>query len=123
MLGRRKFLGTLTAGMATTLVPVGVLSAAGLASLRDQFAALGDNNFQLMDSAGVVRNARLVAMDDGPYCPELEQFSIVFEGSGLTDGLYKAYHPSTGTLHIALMSSGDAGATLGRQRAHFSSFV
>ena len=123
MQGRRRFLGTLTAGMATTLVPAGVISAAGFASLRDRFAGLVDKNFHLVDSAGTLKKARLVAMDDGPECPDLEQFSIVFEGSGLTDGLYKAYHPSTGTLRIALMSSGDAGATLGRQRAHFSSFV
>lgn len=109
--------------MATTLVPAGVLSTAGFASLRDQFAALVDDNFHLLDSAGVVRKARLVALDDGPDCPALEQFSIVFEGSGLTDGFYKVYHPSTGTLRIGLMSSGEVESPAGRQRAYFSNFV
>jgi len=123
MLGRRQFLGTLSAGMATTLVPAGVLSAAGFASLRDQFAGLVDDKFHLVDSAGALKRARLVAMDDGPDCPGLEQFSIVFEGSGLTDGLYMVYHPSIGTLRIGLMSSGEAGSAPGRQRAHFSNFI
>jgi hypothetical protein len=126
MQGRRRFLGTLSAGMAASLVPAGVISAAGIASLRDRFAGLVDDSFDLVDSAGTLKKARLVAMDDGPDCPnrpDLEQFSIVFEGSGLNDGLYKVYHPSTGRLQIGLMSSGEAGSTVRRQRAHFSNFV
>jgi len=105
MLGRRKFLGTLSAGMATTMVPAGVLSAA---SLRDQLAGLVDDNFQFVDSAGGSMRARLVALDDGPECPGLQ---------------YRVYHPSTGTLRIGLMASGEAGSTSGRQRAFFSDFV
>jgi len=123
MLARRQFLGTLSAGMATTLVPAGVLSAAGLLSLRDQFAGLVEDNFHFLDSAGVVKKARLVALDDGPDCPRLEQFSIVFEGSDLTEGIYQVYHPQTGSLQIGLMPSGEPGSELDRQRAYFSNFV
>lgn len=131
MLERRNFLTALTATMATAMLPAGIMAATpgqpgnnGINnSLRGQLAQLVGSNLRLVDAAGIAQSARLVAVDDGPDHPGLEQFSIVFEGSGLTDGLYKVYHPSTGTLRIGLMSSGEAGSTPGRQRAHFSNFV
>ncbi len=131
MLERRNFLTALSAAMATAMLPAGLIAAttgeAGRSgnsnSLREKFAPLVGNKLRLVDADGVARYARLVALDDGYRCPGLEQFSIVFEGSGLTDGLYKVYHPSTGTLRIGLMSSGEAESPVGRQRAHFSNFV
>jgi len=123
MLGRRQFLGKLSAGMAMTLVPAGVITAAGLASLRDRFAGLVDDNLHLVDSAGVVKKARLVALDDGPACPGIEQFSIVLEGSDITEGLHEVYHPNAGGLQIALMETAEPGSGGARQRAYVSSFV
>jgi hypothetical protein len=131
MLERRNFLTALSATMVTAMLPAGVLAATPgkadwfgrTSSLRDRFAPLIGNDFRLVDEAGVRHRARLVALDDDLCSPELEQFSIVFEGSGLTDGLYEVYHPSTGTLRIGLMSSGEPGSPVGRQRAHFSNFV
>lgn len=123
MLGRRKFLGTLTAGMAASTLPAGVIIAAGLPTLREQFADLVDSNFDLIDSTGTVRRARLIQLDDGPEEPGLEQFSIVFEGDGLSEGLHKAYHPRIGTMRIGLMASGERGPGPDKQRAYFSNFV
>lgn len=127
MLGRRKFLGTLTAGVVTTLVTPGIIKAAaitdGHASLRDQFVRLVGSNFRLVDATGTTTIARLAALDDGPESPGLEQFSIVFEGADLTDGLYRVYHRRTGGLRISFMPSGEPGPDLNRQRAHFSSFT
>jgi hypothetical protein len=128
MLERRKFLTALSATMLTAAIPSGTLAATisqtrQCCSLRKQFAQLVGSDFRLLNSAGVAQKARLVAVENGPDCPGLEQFSIVFEGSGLTDGLYKVYHPGTGTLQIGLMSSGEPGSEVDRQRAHFSNFV
>lgn len=105
------------------MVPAGVITAAGLMSLRDKFAELVDSNMHLMDSVGTVTRARLVELDEGPKDPDLEQFSIVLEGDGLTEGLYKVYHPNTGTLRIGLLASGEPGSGAVRQRAYFSKFV
>ena len=62
-------------------------------------------------------------MDDGPQCPGLEQFSIVFEGNDLTEGLYRVYHRQTGSLLISLMPSGEPGSRKNRKRVFFSTFV
>jgi len=123
MLGRRKFIGTLTAGIAASILPAGVLNAAGLVTLREQFADLVDSNFDLIDSSGTLRRARLTQLDDGPEASGLEQFSIVFEGNDLSEGLHKACHPRIGTLRIGLMASGERGPGPDRQRAYFSNFV
>lgn len=131
MLERRNFLTALSAAMTTMMLPAGVLAATrgnagwfgSTGSFRDRFAPLVGEEFRLGDKAGNTRKARLVALDDELRSSDLEQFSIVFEGSGLTDGLYEIYHPSMGKLHIGLISSGEPGSPAGRQRAHFSNFV
>lgn len=131
MLERRIFLTGLTATMATAMVPGGIVAAtlgppgktSTSGSLRDQLAALVDRNFYLVDSGGLARSARLVAVDDGPQCPGLEQFSIVFEGSDLAEGLYETHSWHTGRLLISLLPSGKSRSGKNRQRAYFSNFV
>ena len=128
MLERRKFLTALSATMLTAAIPSGTLAATltqtgQCCPLRKQFAQLVDSDFRLVNSAGVTQIARLVAVDDGPDCSGLEQFSIVFESGDLTEGLYKAYHPGIGTLRIGLLPTGETGSEVNRQRAHFSNFV
>jgi hypothetical protein len=118
MLGRRKFLGTLTAGMAASMVPAGALTAAGLATLREQFAAQVHQDFALTDAAGVTVSARLVKLDDGPEHSGIDQFSIVFEGHELTEGVYQVHHATIGKVEVGLIDSHGAG----RQRAYFSTF-
>lgn len=131
MFERRKVLKVLVAGMTTTMVPAGIMAAAlrpiessgASQSLREQLTPLIGSSFQLTDSDGIARRARLVAIDDGPHCASLEQFSIVFEGADLTDGLHEVYHNQTGSSLISLVPSGEPGAGTTRQRAHFSVFA
>ena len=125
MLERRNFLAALSAAVATSMLPAGTVAAmpGSHGSLRKQFESLVGNKLRLVDESGVEHQARVVTLDDGPCSPELEQFSIVLEGSGLTDGLYDVYHASTGKLRLGLMSSGGPGSPVVRQRAHFSNFV
>ena len=67
--------------------------------------------------------AQLIAVDDGPDCPGLEQFSIVFEGDELDDGLYDTYHPEMDGLAISLMPSDARGTGRVRKRAFFALLV
>jgi hypothetical protein len=113
------------------MVPAGILAATTKRidnsftgnSLRDQIAPLIGSDFRLTDSNGIARKARLIAVEDGPCCAGLEQFSIVFEGADLTEGLHEVYHCQTGSSLISLMPSGEPGAGAIRQRAHFANFV
>jgi len=130
MLERRKFLATLTAGLATAATPGALFAAchdlvqAGPSGpQQDLFRQLLGSNFKLKDAEGSVSSARLVAFDDGPQFAQLEQFSIVFEGSDLAEGLYEVRHQQMGKLLISLMPSGQSGSGMNRQRAYFSSFV
>ena len=128
MLERRQVLKIIIAGTTTSLVPAGILAAtlrktesSGTGnSLRDQLEALVGSSFRLTGPDGVVRKARLIAVDDGPDCPGLEQFSILFEGTDLAEGLHEVYHWQTGSELISLVSSGEPGSAVTRQRAHFS---
>ena len=131
MFERRKVLKVFVAGVTTAMVPAGIMAAtlnqtesSGTSqSLRDQLTPLIGSRFRLTDSNGIAKRARLVAIDDGPRCAGLEQFSIVFEGADLTDGLHEVYHRQTGSSLIGLMPSDEAGAGMTRQRAHFSNFA
>jgi hypothetical protein len=131
MLERRQVLKIIIAGTTTSLVPAGILAAtlretesSGTgSSLRGQLETLVGSRFRLTGSDGVVRTARLIAVDDGPVCPGLEQFSILFEGTDLAEGLHEVYHWQTGSELISLVPSGEPGSGMTRQRAHFSRFV
>lgn len=131
MLERRQVLKIFVAGATTSLIPAGIFAAtpeetgsSGTSiSLREQLEALVGGSFRLTGSDGVVRTARLIAVDDGPDCPGLEQFSILFEGTDLAEGLHEIYHWQTGRELISLVPSGESGPGMTRQRAHFSRFV
>jgi hypothetical protein len=122
MLQRRAVLAALGSAMATAIAPVSVL-ANPKQTRRDQFSELLGHSFRVADPAGEVMTARLVALDDGPRCRGLEQFSIVLEGDALTDGIYEVYHRDTGKLLVSLMPSGELGSTRRWKRAYFSYFV
>ena len=131
MLERRKFLTALTVGMAATVMPAGIIAAtlkqAGQsctsASLQRRFAPHIGSAFRLADTTGHVTKAQLVSVDEGPHCRGLEQFSIVFEGTELCDGIYEVYHRDTGSLRISLMPSAGTTPTTVRKRAYLSLFV
>ena len=123
MLGRRKFLGTLTAGMAASVVPAGAIGAAGFETLRDSYARLINSNLHLMNSAGRVTKARLTALDETLIHASIEQFSILLEGDELHEGTYDLYHPDTGTVKITLFDTTEPAAAHFSQRAYFSKFV
>ena len=122
MVQRREILAALTSATAATFVPGSVLFGTEL-TLREQFSDLQNRCFRLMDSTGDVTTARLVALDDGPRCPGLEQFSVVFECDDITQGLYEIYHRNAGRLLINLQRSGAPGTGKNRQRACFANFV
>ena len=122
MLKRRAILAALTTSIAAALVPSSVFAArpGAAASLREQFQALLGRNFDLEDANGITSRARLIALDDGPRCQGLEQFSIVFEGEDLTEGIHDVFHPAMGNMSVNLMSSECSYASSTRTRAHFS---
>jgi len=117
MLKRRLFLSAMAAGATSAMMPAAVLAATPEKSLAQQFAALVGSDFQFKDTVGTHSRARLVAFDEGPSSPGLEQFSVVFNGEGLAEGLYDIHHPGTGKLTVFCMPSTD-----GAQRAYFSYF-
>lgn len=131
MLERRRILKIIVAGATTVMVPGSITMAASgpveragtRGSLRDQLATLVGSNFQLTDADGVTRKAQLISIEDGPACPGLEQFSMLFEGEGLTEGLHEIHHTRTGSALISLVPSDQPETGLVRQRAHFSHFV
>ena len=118
MLKRRLFLSAIAAGATSAMLPVAVLGATrNSIPLSQKFAALVGSDFQFSDGVGAKSRARLVAFDAGPDCPGLEQFSVVFEGGSLAEGLYDIHHPGTGKLTVFCMPAADGG-----QRAYFSYF-
>lgn len=131
MLERRRILKIMVAGATTAMVPGGITVAASgntnlgdtRRSFRDQLASLVGSNFELTGANGVTRMAELVSIEDGPHCPGLEQYSILFEGESLEDGLHEIRHSNTGSMLISLVPSDRPGAGLVRQRAHFTRFV
>ena len=121
MLKRRAVLAAITSAMAAAIAPVSAL-ANTKQTRRDQLSELLGHDFRVANPTGEVTSARLKSLDDGPLCPGLEQFSIVFEGDALTDGTYEVYHHDTGRLQISLMASGEPGAAQTLKRAYFCKF-
>jgi hypothetical protein len=122
MLQRRAVLAALGGAMAATIVPFKSHAGTNL-STRQQFAELLGARFRLTDADGHSWAARLVAVDDGPRCPGLEQYSIVFEGRELTEGLYEVYPRESGRLNIGLTSLGGSDTGAARLQACFSNFI
>ena len=131
MLKRRKALKILVAGMTTAMVPAGVVATTlsgvertGMRhSLRTQLTQLIGSNFRLTDTYGTAKKAVLVAVEEGPRSAGLEQFSAVFEGDELEEGLHEVYHCQTGNSLISFVPSGESETGQVRQRAHFSIFA
>ena len=130
MIKRRKALKIFLAAVTTALVPAGAIAttlkgigSSTTTSLRGQLTSLSGSNFRLTTAEGIAKNAVLIAIDDGPRSSGLEQFSAVFEGANLEEGLHEVYHVQTGSSLISFVSSGEPGAEMIRQRAHFSTFA
>ena len=122
MLQRRELLAALTGTMAATMVPGTILANTSLTG-REQLSESLGRSFRLKSPAGDIVTAQLIAVDDGPDCPGLEQFSVVFDGDDLADGLYETYHPEVDGMTISLMPSEVPGSEQTRKRAHFSVFA
>jgi len=127
-LQRRAILAVLTTSLAAALAPGSVIASALSAgnrtsssmSLREQLQALLGQNFNFEDETGVTSDGRLVFVEDGPRCRGLEQFSVVFEGKRLSEGINDVFHPDLGSMSISLISSECSHAGRTRKRAHFS---
>lgn len=122
MLQRRAVLAALGSTVAAAMAPVSVFVNSHRA-YRQQLAEIIGDTVRLTDPDGNVVHARLVALDGGPRCPGLEQFSVVFEGDDLGDGVYEAYHRDTGVVTVSLMRSDTPAHRRTRKRAYFSIFV
>lgn len=122
MMQRRAVLAALGSAVAASFAPVGVLASTRRSECQLYSNVVG-SLFQLMDSSGDVTTARLVAVDDGPTCPGLEQFSIALEGEHLTEGLFDIDHPVIGRSKIALFRCGPPRSDRNRYRAYFSRFT
>ncbi len=122
MLKRRLFLSALAAGATSSMIPTTVFSAVDDGPLSEKFSDLVGSEFHFRNAVGDKSRAKLVAFDQGPDSPGLEQFSVVFEGDGLAEGLHDIHHLGTGKLTVFCMPS--TGGALGscRQRVYFSNF-
>ena len=124
MLKRRLFLTALAASATSSILPTTAFSAvfSNDGSLAGKFAALVGSDFQFTNDAGDKSRARLVAFDKGPDNPKLEQFSVVFEGDGLAEGLHDVHHFGAGTHTVFCMPSTGGASGKSRQRVYFSNF-
>lgn len=122
MLQRRAVLAGLGGAMAASLVPFGAHAGPKLTTCQ-RYAELLGARFRFTDDDGNRCSARLVAVDNGPSQSGLEQFSMVFEGDDLTDGLHKIRSLETGELLVTTMPSGTPGSGPVRKRVYISNFV
>ena len=122
MLQRRAVLAALGSAMVATVAPLSAFANVHV-TCRQKFAEIVGGTVHLTDSDGEVVKARLVSLDDGPRHPGLEQFSIVFEGDNLQEGLYELSHPGLGRLPVSLIPSDSRHAQGARGRAFFTLFV
>jgi hypothetical protein len=124
MLKRRLFLSALAAGATSSILPTTAFSAvlADNGLLAEKFSTLVGSEFHFRNTVGDKSCARLVAFDNGPDSPGLEQFSVVFEGDGLAEGLHDIHHLGTGKLTVFCMPSTSAALGNSRQRVYFSNF-
>ena len=124
MLKRRLFLSALAAGATSSILPTTVFSAVLTNDdpLSEKFSALVGSEFHFRNAIGDKSRAKLVAFDKGPDSPGLEQFSVVFEGDGLAEGLHDIHHLGTGKLTVFCMPSTGGALGCSRQRVYFSNF-
>lgn len=122
MLQRRAVLAALGSAMVFTVAPVSAYAIKDRTS-RQKFADTVGATLRLVDPNGEVVHARLIGLDDGPRHPGLEQFSIVFEGDNLKEGLYEFSHPNLGRQSVTLIPSDSRFSQRSRGRAFFSLFV
>ena len=122
MLQRRAVLAGLSGAMAATLVPFSAHAGPKLTTCQ-RYAELLGTRFRFTDDDGNRCSARLVAVDSGPNHSGLEQFSMVFEGDDLADGLYELRGPEAGRVLVALMPSDTAGSGPVRKRVYISNFA
>lgn len=122
-LDRREFLK----GGAAALVVAGVspwlvgASSGGMSApfTRAEYEAFTGQWFQVGGPTGVP--LQLVAVEDGPASPVLEQYTLRFRGgpgAALEEGTYEVSPPSGSALPMFLQSSGHVGAEP-RLRASF----
>ena len=116
--------GLLTAGGAQGLLagpPAPDEPAASLAMTRATFEPLVNTRFRLFDGRRRSEGFVLQAIDDVPASRDLEQFDLVFRGSGrvpLRADTYELWHPRIGRLSLYLEPSRSARGR--RARATFS---
>ena len=122
MLQRRAVLAALGGAMAAGLVPLGAQAGPKLTTCQRYAEFLGAR-FRFTDADGSSCSARLVAVDNGPRCSGLEQFSMVFEGNDLADGLYEVRGLEAGRILVTLMPSGVPGSGPVRKRVYISNFA
>lgn len=127
---RRDFLSTSTGAAAALAVtaqasaiceasPSGAAPAEGLS--RARFTAWLNTRFSVRPP-GTMRSQRvtLVAVEDGPHAPGLEQFHVLFRGTGpAATGFCRLRHDTGSVLSLQLEGAGGAAA-LGLSRATFS---
>lgn len=122
MLQRRAVLAALMSATAAALAPVSAF-ARSHRTCRQKFAELVGANVRLSNLDGEAVKATLVCLDDGPHHPGLEQFSVVFEGVNLEEGLYEVSHANLGRLPVTLIPSDSRFSRHARGRAFFSLIV
>jgi hypothetical protein len=133
---RRQLLVGFATGAAAAAMPTGVFAATlkGLLNTgtrtsinnspdRASLTTLVGSWFRITDTNGQYSAARLIALDDGPTFRGLEQFSLVFQGKQLTDGLFQVFHPQAGEIQLHFMPSGETADVNDRRRAHISVFA
>ena len=119
MMQRRDFLATLGGATLASALPIPLL-AAPRQPFRAQFTALIGRRVRLTCADGHVQTARVTALDEGPCCRGLEQFSVVLEGDDLADGIYELHDPQGRRMMITLFASGPEGRERTRARTYVS---
>jgi hypothetical protein len=108
------------AGLAPSFVP-DTSSHASLSLTRSTFERLLGSEFRLYDNGGkFLDKLRLVAIEDGPCRPMLDQFDLVWEGTyseQMPDAVYRLTSEQQPRMQLALTPSA-AGAR--RYRSTFS---
>lgn len=107
MLDRREFM----VGCAAAAASLGCPPAGGgrVAVNRAGFLALMDEPFQVERPDGSVLYADLVALEDGPVAPGLDQFVLSFRADiedSVEAGLYEFYHTQMGEFLARIDPSG-----------------
>jgi len=119
MIDRRGFvkgstLGLLAAGLSPVLLMSGRSAGSAGELSAAAFSAQEGTWFELRDDDA--HHVRLIAVDEVPVAPELEQFRLVFRGpanDSVPEGAYDATSESGGSYHLFVQPSGsDADGNL-----------